>query len=200
MVAQQQGFDAIVIGSGIGGLTVAALLSKLHRKRVLVLEQHFTPGGFTHTFERKQKFQWDVGLHYIGGMGKGRTGKAVFDYLTDGNLRWHKMPEPFEKFVYPDFTFDVYGNPDRFQSDLIKRFPHEQTAIRRYFRDVQKAAFWFGAHSMLELFPKGLQPLLRRMVRLWGVIARQTTQHYLNRNFQDVRLKAVLASQWGVVA
>jgi phytoene dehydrogenase-like protein len=50
---------------------------------------------------------------------------------------------------------------------------------------------------MLELFPKGLQPLLRRMVRLWGAIARQTTQHYLNRNFQDVRLKAVLASQWG---
>lgn len=33
------GLDAIVIGSGIGGLTTAALLAKVGRK-VLVLEQH----------------------------------------------------------------------------------------------------------------------------------------------------------------
>ena len=194
---RQQTFDAIVIGSGIGGLTVAALLSKLYHKSVLVLEQHFTAGGFTHTFERKGKFHWDVGLHYVGDMGKGHTGKAVFDYLTNGNLHWQKMPDPFEKFVYPDFTFEVYSEPDRFQADLIQRFPHERAAIRRYFSDVQKAAFWFGAHTMLELFPVWLHPFLRRMIRYFGAIARQTTQHYLDRNFQDARLKALLASQWG---
>ncbi|MEH2114473.1 phytoene desaturase family protein [Nostoc sp.] len=194
---RQQRFDAIVIGSGIGGLTVAALLSKLYHKNVLVLEQHFTAGGFTHTFERKGKFLCDVGLHYVGNMGDGGTGKAVFDYLTNGNLNWHKMPDPFEKFVYPNFTFEVYSDPNRFQSDLIQRFPREQTAIRRYFKDVQKAAFWFGAHSMLELFPVLLHPLLRRFVRHFGAIARQTTQHYLNRHFQDAQLKALLASQWG---
>lgn len=193
----QQTFDAIVVGSGIGGLTVAAILSKLYHKRVLVLEQHFTAGGFTHTFERKGKFHWDVGLHYVGDMGEGGTGKAVFDYLTNGNLRWHKMPDPFEKFVYPDFTFEVYSDPDRFQADLVQRFPHEQEGIRRYFRDVQKATFWFNAHSLLELFPIWLNPLLRRVVRYFGAIIRQTTQQYLNKNFQDVRLKALLASQWG---
>jgi all-trans-retinol 13,14-reductase len=194
---RSQTFDVIVIGSGIGGLTVAALLSKLYHKSVLVLEQHFTAGGFTHTFERKGKFHWDVGLHYVGDMGKGGTGKAVFDYLTNGNLHWQKMPDPFEKFVYPDFTFEVYSKLDRFQADLIQRFPHERAAIRRYFRDVQKAAFWFGTHSMLELLPVWLHPFLRRMIRYFGAIARQTTQHYLNRNFQDAHLKALLASQWG---
>ncbi|WP_019499719.1 phytoene desaturase family protein [Pseudanabaena sp. PCC 6802] len=194
---QQQTFDAIVIGSGIGGLTVAALLSKLYRKSVLVLEQHFTAGGFTHTFERKGKFHWDVGLHYVGDMGEGGTGKAVLDYLTNGNLHWQKMPDPFEKFVYPDFTFEVHSDPDRFQADLIQRFPRERKAIRRYFSDVQKAAFWFGAHLMLELFPVWLHPLLKRTVRYFGAIARETTQHYLDRNFQDAHLKALLASQWG---
>ncbi|MGF1570874.1 MAG: phytoene desaturase family protein [Nodosilinea sp.] len=194
---RQQEFDVIVIGSGIGGLTVAALLSKLQRKRVLVLEQHFTAGGFTHTFERKGKFHWDVGLHYVGDMGEGETGKAVFDYLTNGNLHWHKMPDPFEKFVYPDFTFEVYANPNRFQADLIRRFPQEQAAIRQYFKDVQRAAFWFGAHGMLELFPVWLQPLLRRVIRKFGAVARQTTQHYLDRNFKAARLKALLVSQWG---
>lgn len=192
-----QMFDVIVIGSGIGGLTVAALLSKLQHKRVLVLEQHFTAGGFTHSFERKGKFYWDVGLHYVGDMGEGSTGKAVFDYLTEGNLQWHKMADPFEKFVYPDFTFEVYSDPERFQADLMQQFPQEQAAIRRYFGDVQKAAFWFVAHSMLELFPAWLHPLLKRAIRYFGAIARQTTQQYLDKNFQDVRLKALLASQWG---
>jgi len=194
---EEHKFDAIVIGSGIGGLTTAAILAKLYRKRVLVLEQHFTPGGFTHAFERKGKFHWDVGLHYVGDMGDGYTGKAVFDYLTNGNLHWQKMPDPFEKFVYPDFTFAVYSDPDRYQSDLIQRFPQERNAIRQYFRDVQRATFWFGFHSMLELFPVWLHPLLRRIARHFGAIARQTTQDYLDKHFQDAQLKALLASQWG---
>ena len=36
--------DAIVVGSGIGGLTTAAILAKVRRK-VLVLEQHDQAGG-----------------------------------------------------------------------------------------------------------------------------------------------------------
>ena len=47
-----ENLDAIVIGSGIGGLTCAALLSKVGKK-VLVLEQHYIAGGCTHTFEDK---------------------------------------------------------------------------------------------------------------------------------------------------
>ena len=57
-------YDAVIIGSGMGGLTTAALLSRLGKK-VLVLEQHYTIGGFTHSYER-QGYEWDVGVHYIG--------------------------------------------------------------------------------------------------------------------------------------
>ena len=45
-------WDAIVIGSGIGGLTAAAMLSVHGGKRVLVLERHYVAGGFTHSFHR----------------------------------------------------------------------------------------------------------------------------------------------------
>ncbi len=189
-------FDAIVIGSGIGGLTVAALLAKLHHKRVLVLEQHFTVGGFTHGFSRKGKFHWDVGLHYVGDMGSGSTGRAVFDFLTDGQLAWQAMPNPFEKFVYPDFTFEVSTNSQHYQADLIQQFPQEARAIRRYFRDVEQGAFWFGAHTMMDLLPDWFASIARLGVRYLGAIARQTTQQYLDRHFRDPRLKALLASQW----
>ncbi|MCB9618479.1 MAG: NAD(P)-binding protein [Sandaracinus sp.] len=45
-------FDAVVIGSGIGGLASAAVLAKLGGWKVLVLERHWRLGGFTHTFQR----------------------------------------------------------------------------------------------------------------------------------------------------
>ena len=46
-----------MIGSGIGGLSVAALLSKVGQK-VLVLEQHDVAGGCTHTFADKGYTQY----------------------------------------------------------------------------------------------------------------------------------------------
>ena len=61
-----ENLDAIVIGSGIGGLSAASLLSRAG-KRVLVLEQHDRSGGCCHTFEERG-FEFDTGIHYIGEM------------------------------------------------------------------------------------------------------------------------------------
>ena len=55
-------YDAIVIGSGIGGMTAAGLLAGVANKKVLVLEKHTEPGGLTHVF-RRDGAAWDVGLH-----------------------------------------------------------------------------------------------------------------------------------------
>ena len=58
-------YDAIVIGSGMGGLTCAASLSRFGY-RVIVLEQHEVAGGGTHTFfiDGKTDYEFDSGLHY----------------------------------------------------------------------------------------------------------------------------------------
>ena len=60
--------DAIIIGSGMGGMTCAALMAREGR-RALVLERHYTAGGFTHVFKRNG-YEWDVGIHYIGGVNR----------------------------------------------------------------------------------------------------------------------------------
>lgn len=189
-------FDAILIGSGIGSLTCAALLSKERKMRVLVLEQHFNLGGQTHEFKRKGKYEFDVGLHYVGGMDKG-TGKAVFDYVTEGRLRWQKMPDEFEKFVYPDFEFDVPSDGKQYRQRLIDRFPGERAAIEQYFEDVKAAANWYTLGHMADALPAVLRPFLKLGFRWKGGLAALTVEAYLERHFKDAKLKALLASQWG---
>ena len=78
-------YGVIIIGSGMGGLTTAALLSDLGWK-VCVLEQHYTAGGFTHSYERAG-YEWDVGVHYIGEVGAPTRTRKLFDYLSGGNLQ-----------------------------------------------------------------------------------------------------------------
>ena len=99
-------YDALVVGSGIGGLTAAACLAKMGRK-VCVLEQHYTAGGFTHAYER-EGYDWDVGVHYIGDMGSPRTlGRRLFDHVTDGELEWAPMDDHFDRIFLGDEHYDL---------------------------------------------------------------------------------------------
>ena len=132
-------YDLILIGSGMGSLTVASLMAQLRNKRVLVLERHFKAGGFTHSFKRKQ-YKFDPGIHYIGQMGEGSYLRQLMDLITNKGVHWQKNPEPIEEFVYPDLTFQVFGNPKQYEADLIKLFPSEAKGIKQYFKDLSKGA------------------------------------------------------------
>lgn len=188
-------YDVIVIGSGIGSLTSAGLLSKLSAKKVLVLEQHFKPGGFTHIFKREGKFTWDTGVHYIGDMAKGSMPRAILDYLSGGKIQWNKMNDNYDTFVYPDFTFNVKEGETIFKNDLIAKFPGEKEAIDKYFEDVNKTVKWYGRYFVASSFKKGIiQYLLTYKNKK---LALRKTKEYLDNNFKDEKLKAVLVSQWG---
>ncbi|NJL00903.1 MAG: NAD(P)/FAD-dependent oxidoreductase [Spirulinaceae cyanobacterium SM2_1_0] len=189
-------YDLILIGSGMGALTVASLMAQLRGWRVLLLERHFTLGGFTHSFQRG-RFHWDVGVHYVGQMQAGTMPRQLFDLITDGGVEWQRMPEPFEKFVYPGLEFAVYGDPDRYQADLIARFPDEAAAIRRYCRDLPKAT---SALFLQRLRVNAAWPvqLFTHLGQFWsGFDLKLTTQAYLDRHFRSPELKALLVSQWG---
>ena len=78
--ADGKSWDAIVIGSGIGGMTTAAALSKVGH-RVLLLEQYQTLGGLTHSFSIGG-FTWDAGIHYLSGIAPGDPTRDILDWLT----------------------------------------------------------------------------------------------------------------------
>ena len=189
-------YDVIVIGSGIGGLTTAGLLARVAGKRVLVLERHTEPGGLTHTF-RRDGASWDVGVHYIGQLGPGSQGRAYFDYLSGGELEWNRMPDSYDRFVYPGVDLRVSSDPLRYERDLIAAFPQEARAIHRYFQDVRRVTRWAALGFVQGMVPRPAASLLRAAQRLGGRRATQTTKAYLDAHFRSPRLKAVLASQWG---
>ena len=189
-------YDVIVIGSGIGGLTTAGLLARAAGKRVLVLERHTEPGGLTHTF-RRDGASWDVGVHYIGQLGPGSQGRAYFDYLSGGELEWNRMPDAYDRFVYPGVDLRVSSDPVRYERDLVAAFPQEARAIHRYFQDIRRVTRWVTLGFIQGMVPGPAASLLSAAQRLGGRRATQTTKAYLDAHFRSPRLKAVLASQWG---
>ncbi len=189
-------WDAIVIGSGMGGLSAASLLARVADKKVLVLEKHAEPGGFTHVF-RRDGASWDVGLHYVGGLEKEHLERQLFDYITGGALDWNKMTDEFERFVYPGFTFPVPSDPALYEQRLVERYPDEEKAIRTYFRNVRWASAWHIRRVREQMMPAPIAWAMAVRRYLETAKATQTIGAYMDAHFRSPELKALLTSQWG---
>jgi all-trans-retinol 13,14-reductase len=189
-------WDAVVIGSGIGGLSAAALLSRYDGKRVLVLERHYTPGGFTHTF-RRPGYDWDVGVHYVGEMTAGQTLRAVFDAISDGSLEWASLGAVYDRIVIGADSYDLRAGAENLRCDLRAHFPRETAAIDRYFTLVSEVVALSRRYFMVKALPAPIAalagPLLRRRFLRY---ADRTTRSMLEELTSDQKLIAVLTGQW----
>ena len=192
-----ESWDAIVIGSGMGGLTAALLLAR-HGKRVLVLERHYEAGGFTHTF-RRPGYQWDVGLHYIGQMGEVHSPvRRAFDCVTAGAVAWQPMPSVYDRVLIDGHRFDFAAGKEAFRAGLLQAFPSEVAAIDRYLAAVRAANRWNGLYFAEKALPAPLASfaggLMRAPYLRW---ARRTTREVLTEITSNRELIGVLAAQWG---
>ncbi len=191
-------YDSIVIGSGIGGLTAAVLLAREAGQRVLVLERHYVAGGYTHSF-RRPGFEWDVGVHYMGEMGdEGSQLPDIFDYLSEGELRWAAMGDVYDRVVFPQLSFEYLTGRDRLEHALVEQFPRQRDHIARYLQAVEDCV-----SSSQRFFAEKSLPgplawlsgwLLRRGFLRW---ARHTTHEVLNQLGIEGDLRSVLTGQWG---
>lgn len=181
----------------MGGLAAAAILARAHGKRVLVLERHWRAGGFTHAFSRPGGYRWDVGVHYIGTEAEhpGMV-RDVFQVTTGGTLRWSRLPDPFERLVFPGFEFEIHAGRERFAEDLCRIFPAEADAIRAYLRDVGRAASASALLSVRGAAPAAIAALARITLGRRLALARRTTREVLEARFRDERLRAVLGARW----
>ena len=191
-------WDAIVIGFGIGGLAAAALLAKHAGRKVLVLERHFTAGGYTHTFHRPG-YEWDVGVHYIGQVHDASFQvRRAFDHLTDGALEWNRMPDVYDRVVMDGRTYDFPSGTEHFRERMRRHFPGEAAAIDGYMKAVEasnRASGLFWAEKAIPRPAAAIAgPLMRRPFLRW---ADRTTAEVLRAMTHNDELIGVLTAQWG---
>lgn len=190
-------YDAIVIGAGVGGLVAAATLAKLGR-RVLVLEQHYAPGGYIQTF-RRTHWTWDVGLHLVGEVTTEREFGRLLAYLTDGRLQWRPIGERYDRYAWPDgFTFEYPGTEEAYVAALTDAFPAERRAIERWTRMCREGYAALLPYLKAKALPVSLERLAQAVLgrRLRSEVLGRTTASVFDELTADPRLKAVLAGQW----
>lgn len=189
-------WDAIIIGSGASALTSGAMLAKAG-KRVLLLEQHFQPGGYTHTFRRKN-YEWDVGLHYLGKAAQTSTWYHQLSALTENRIELEPFDTYTDEIYFPDFHIRMPHRYEDYQHRLQEAFPHEKKGIAQYFDQIRASRRSLQLFYGLNLLPKRITQLGRKTFgRKATAFALNTTEQVMSRFIRDEKLKAVLDAQWG---
>ena len=145
-----QEFDVVIIGSGIGGLACATMLAK-EGKSVCVLEKNKQIGGTLQTFVRN-KIIFDSGVHYVGGLEKGKNLYRFFRYFGIADkLKIEKLDDD----GYDVISFD--GDPvlyrhaqgyDHFKKSLLEQFPEEEQAIQKYCDQLKNVCARFPLYNL----------------------------------------------------
>ena len=171
-------YDVVVIGAGIGGLTCAAYLAK-QGKKVKVLEQHYIPGGCCTSFKRKG-FLFDAGvLHLTGGKESGAFQRVLSALEIEDQL---EFKEQFQRFIFPDLTFDTTRQVEDLPELFIEHFPQEEKGITNLFQTIKTI------YEDIKNLPT-LSPVLKEYEN-------ESFEHLINQYIKDIKLKTLVNANW----
>jgi phytoene dehydrogenase-like protein len=191
-----EGYDAIVIGAGNGGLTASAALAQ-KGLNVLLLEKHNVPGGCATSFCRG-RFEFEVALHQLSGMGTvekpGPLRMTLGSLGVLDDLEFVEMPDLYSVVMSDGFNLTLKPDRNQVVMALQERFPNEKEAINGFF-DLcyQYAQEMLGAFYFRDPAPS------REKFPVLYEYAFKTGSEVLDTFFSDPLLKAVLSVYWGYV-
>lgn len=188
-------FDTIIIGSGVGGLAAAICLARSGQK-VLVLEQHYVPGGWSHSFTLGGQ-RFSPGVHYVGLLEEGHTTNELYRSLGIANdmVFFRMNKNAYEHCLINGEYIDLPAGIDNLKRTLSERFPKEKKNIDEYLTLVQNVSI------ELQLMPK-LKGWWQKITvpfrtKNFGKFALFPLKKVIGWHIKDPLLKAVLNIQCG---
>ncbi len=191
--------DAIVIGSGIGGLTAAALLSR-YGKRVMVCESHAIAGGAAHSFSR-QGFIFDSGPSFYCGLSDSHSRNPlpqVLEVLGE-SLRAVRY-DPLGHYHFPEGTFPVYSQQEQYLKTVAQIAPQGGKELERF---IQRLLPLYNAlqgipilalradWQLLPVLLKRCLPALAKMLPHLGLIQSSVGQ-VMDRDVRDLYVRRLV--------
>jgi len=187
-------FDAVIIGSGLGGLSCAAAFARQNFK-VLVLEQHSKPGGYATTFKRPGGYVFDVSLHSTVAEERDGIRNLISGFPEITEVEFAEHPDLY-RVIFPEHDLTV-ANRDipSYISQLSKLFPEEKEGIKGILEDMEGVSRDVGKISAaqgevdMSTFPKEYPYLFKMFSKTWG--------QAMDMRIKDPKLKAIISAQWG---
>ena len=187
-------FDAVIIGSGLGGLSCAAAFARQGFKP-LVLEQHYVPGGYASMFKRPGGFFFDVSLHSTTVGQRNGVWNLIPGFPEIEDVEF--VPHPYlYRAIFPDYDYRVpQRDLKKYIAMLVGYFPEEEEGIRGLFEDMEGLSRDINEYSQAEghvdmsRFPKDYPYLFKSYTKTWGALA--------DTRIKNPKLKALVSSLWG---
>ncbi|WFE83813.1 phytoene desaturase family protein [Parabacteroides chongii] len=174
-------YDVIIIGSGLGGLECAHILSQAGMS-VLLLERGTQAGGCLLSYKR-HGIAFDTGFHYVGGLDEGQSLHLAFRHLGLLHLPWQRLDPHFDRVTIGERTFAFAEGYDMFAKTLAADFPTERDGLNKYVNMLKQAE----KHQFDALNPQISKP--SQFFNLFETSA----YHYLTETFHDPLLINILS-------
>lgn len=190
----ENAFDAVIIGAGLGGLSCAAAFARQGFKP-LVLEQHYQAGGYATTFKRRGGFVFDVSLHSttIGERNGIHNLIPGFPEIKDVEFIPYKH---LYRVIYPDYDLNVPAkNLKGYIAKVSEIFPEEKQGIEGLFEDMMGLTGDINKYSSAEgsvdmtRFPSEFPYLFKCFNKTWGDL--------VNMWINNPKLRTIVSSLWG---
>ncbi len=190
-------YDYVILGSGMGGLSVGSLLANSGHK-VCLIEAHEHPGGCAHNFPMGP-YTLNACVHYIFFCGEG---EPVYNFLKKLNLHeqltFNRLdPEGFDHFSCPTEKtyFRIPNGLEKWSYRLADQFPIHRYAILRFFNVVQSIAAELKKmpHSM------GFKEYLKVPFQIPSIARYRnwTVQNLFDKFCLPPKVQAILSTQSG---
>jgi all-trans-retinol 13,14-reductase len=176
-------FDAVIIGSGLGGLQCGYILSR-EGFNVCIIEKNKQLGGCLQTFTRNG-YRFDTGMHYFGGMDEGQVLHRFFNYFQlTRKVKLQRLDESAYDIVqFGDKQYRFSMGYERFTDTMLQYFPDEKGAIDQYvtkLKEINQSADLYNIREMNSMNPSYFEYFSQGM------------DHFLNTIITRPELKNVL--------